>query len=64
MDAQIWYAVWSTIFGGITGAFSRLGEVGVLVNLILLQPAASVITSLCIDSLVCLFILSSHFEVS
>jgi hypothetical protein len=37
MDAQIWYAVWSTIFGGIAGAFSRLGEVGVFHKLILLQ---------------------------
>lgn len=28
MDAQIWYAIFSTIFGGIYGAFRRLGEVG------------------------------------
>jgi len=27
MDAQIWYAIFSTIFGGIQGAFSHLGEV-------------------------------------
>lgn len=27
MDSQIWYAVFSTIFGGISGAFRRLGEV-------------------------------------
>lgn len=27
MDAQIWYAIFSTIFGGIYGAFRRLGEV-------------------------------------
>lgn len=28
MDIQIWYAIFSTIFGGIYGAFRRLGEVG------------------------------------
>ena len=27
MDTQIWYAIFSTIFGGIYGAFSHLGEV-------------------------------------
>ena len=27
MDSQIWYAIYSTIFGGIYGAFRRLGEV-------------------------------------
>ncbi|KAL4565125.1 hypothetical protein LXL04_029210 [Taraxacum kok-saghyz] len=27
MDTQIWYAVFSTIFGGLYGAFRRLGEV-------------------------------------
>ena len=27
MDVQIWYAIFSTIFGGIYGAFRRLGEV-------------------------------------
>ena len=27
MDAQIWYAIFSTLFGGIYGAFRRLGEV-------------------------------------
>ena len=27
MDSQIWYAVFSTIFGGISGSFRRLGEV-------------------------------------
>lgn len=27
MDSQIWYAIFSTIFGGIYGAFRRLGEV-------------------------------------
>ncbi|KAG5520395.1 hypothetical protein RHGRI_033092 [Rhododendron griersonianum] len=26
MDTQIWYAIFSTIFGGIYGAFSHLGE--------------------------------------
>lgn len=32
MDAQIWYAIFSTLFGGIRGAFSHLGEVGVEVS--------------------------------
>ncbi|KAH7287599.1 hypothetical protein KP509_32G064600 [Ceratopteris richardii] len=27
MDTQIWYAIWLTIFGGINGALSRIGEV-------------------------------------
>lgn len=27
MDAQIWYAIFSTLFGGIRGTFSHLGEV-------------------------------------
>ncbi|CAN1759004.1 Callose synthase 7 [Linum perenne] len=30
MDAQIWYAIFSTIFGGISGAFSHLGEIRTL----------------------------------
>lgn len=27
MDVQIWYAIFSTLFGGIHGAFNHLGEV-------------------------------------
>ena len=27
MDTQIWYAVFSTLVGGVAGAFRRLGEV-------------------------------------
>lgn len=27
MDAQIWYAIYSTLCGGVIGAFDRLGEV-------------------------------------
>lgn len=27
MDAQIWFAIFSAIFGGLYGAFRRLGEV-------------------------------------
>lgn len=27
MDAQIWYAIFSTLCGGVIGAFDRLGEV-------------------------------------
>ncbi|KAL0002256.1 hypothetical protein SO802_016037 [Lithocarpus litseifolius] len=30
MDAQIWYAIYSTLFGGIHGAFSHLGEIRTL----------------------------------
>ncbi|KAH0907449.1 hypothetical protein HID58_039276 [Brassica napus] len=30
MDSQIWYAIYSTIFGGIYGAFRRLGEIRTL----------------------------------
>ncbi|PON81166.1 Glycosyl transferase [Trema orientale] len=33
MDTQIWYAIFSTIFGGIYGAFRRLGEIRTLVML-------------------------------
>ena len=27
MDTQIWYAIFSTLYGGVSGAFGRLGEV-------------------------------------
>ncbi|KAG5565273.1 hypothetical protein RHGRI_001233 [Rhododendron griersonianum] len=30
MDTQIWYAIFSTIFGGLYGAFRRLGEIRTL----------------------------------
>ncbi|KAG8659847.1 hypothetical protein MANES_02G084900v8 [Manihot esculenta] len=30
MDGQIWYAIFSTLFGGIYGAFSHLGEIRTL----------------------------------
>ncbi|XP_015584610.1 callose synthase 1 isoform X4 [Ricinus communis] len=30
MDTQIWYAIYSTLFGGIYGAFRRLGEIRTL----------------------------------
>nr|KYP52240.1 Callose synthase 7 [Cajanus cajan] len=30
MDTQIWYAIYATIFGGIVGAFSHLGEIRTL----------------------------------
>ncbi|KAM0909446.1 hypothetical protein ACQ4PT_014810 [Festuca glaucescens] len=30
MDTQIWYAIFSTICGGVNGAFSRLGEIRTL----------------------------------
>ncbi|KAJ4849393.1 Callose synthase 3 [Turnera subulata] len=30
MDAQIWYAIYSTLFGGVYGAFRRLGEIRTL----------------------------------
>ncbi|XP_027339849.1 callose synthase 7 [Abrus precatorius] len=30
MDTQIWYAIYATLFGGIVGAFSHLGEIRTL----------------------------------
>jgi hypothetical protein len=36
MDAQIWYAIFSTLFGGIYGAFRRLGEVSNIFFFVLL----------------------------
>ncbi|KAJ1405051.1 Vacuolar protein sorting-associate protein Vta1/Callose synthase, N-terminal [Sesbania bispinosa] len=30
MDTQIWYAIFSTLYGGIIGAFDRLGEIRTL----------------------------------
>lgn len=27
MDTQIWYSIFSTVYGGVSGAFDRLGEV-------------------------------------
>ncbi|WOK92140.1 callose synthase 5-like [Canna indica] len=30
MDTQIWYAIFSTIYGGVSGAFGRLGEIRTL----------------------------------
>ncbi|KAG9444232.1 hypothetical protein H6P81_015572 [Aristolochia fimbriata] len=30
MDTQIWYAIFSTIYGGFSGAFDRLGEIRTL----------------------------------
>jgi callose synthase len=33
MDSQIWYAIYSTIYGGISGSFRRLGEVNPQLNI-------------------------------
>ncbi|KAI4317106.1 hypothetical protein L6164_025010 [Bauhinia variegata] len=30
MDTQIWYAIYSTVYGGVVGAFDRLGEIRTL----------------------------------
>ncbi|RDX85046.1 putative callose synthase 6, partial [Mucuna pruriens] len=30
MDTQIWYAIYATVFGGIVGVFSHLGEIRTL----------------------------------
>ncbi|KAM0006832.1 putative 1,3-beta-glucan synthase [Helianthus debilis subsp. tardiflorus] len=30
MDTQIWYAIFSTLFGGVYGAFRHLGEIRTL----------------------------------
>lgn len=35
MDTQIWYSVYSTLYGGIIGAFDRLGEVTLLKKFLL-----------------------------
>lgn len=43
MDAQIWYAIFSTLFGGVHGAFSHLGEIrtlGMLRSRFIAVPAA------------------------
>ena len=34
MDTQIWYAIFSTLFGGIYGAFRRLGEVNIIPGMV------------------------------
>ena len=31
MDIQIWYAIFSTAFGGVSGALSHVGEVSGLI---------------------------------
>ena len=31
MDTQIWYAIFSTIFGGVLGALTHVGEVSDLI---------------------------------
>lgn len=31
MDTQIWYSIYSTLYGGVVGAFDRLGEVILLI---------------------------------
>ncbi|KAL7199263.1 hypothetical protein ACSBR2_021531 [Camellia fascicularis] len=33
MDVQIWYAIFSTLFGGIYGAFRRLGEIPIALDM-------------------------------
>lgn len=34
MDTQIWYSIYSTLYGGVSGAFDRLGEVNEIVVVI------------------------------
>ena len=34
MDTQIWYTIFSTLLGGIYGAFQRLGEVFLLSTIV------------------------------
>lgn len=34
MDTQIWYTIFSTLLGGIYGAFQRLGEVFLLLTFV------------------------------
>lgn len=39
MDTQIWYAIFATLFGGIIGAFSHLGEVSTMfIAIFYLEP--------------------------
>jgi hypothetical protein len=33
MDSQIWYAIYSTIYGGLSGSLHRLGEVNPQLNI-------------------------------
>ena len=40
MDTQIWYAIFSTLVGGIYGAYRRLGEVGEASELVFYSPAS------------------------
>lgn len=35
MDTQIWYAIFQTLYGGVVGAFDRLGEVILLISFFL-----------------------------
>lgn len=58
MDTQIWYAIFSTIVGGIYGAFRRLGEVCLLCVLLSRSPCsletfAFSIFHFCIFSMFC-----------
>lgn len=41
MDTQIWYAIFSTLFGGIYGAFRRLGEVNFVPSMVHLSSIPS-----------------------
>lgn len=43
MDAQIWYAIFSTLVGGIYGACRRLGEVSLAPYLINMAMERSII---------------------
>ena len=43
MDAQIWYAIFSTLCGGIHGAFSHLGEVSSKVSFQFVQKLIVII---------------------
>lgn len=51
MDSQIWYAVYSTIFGGISGSFRRLGEVRWFATLLMYSSQFSFVLIInCISS--------------
>lgn len=43
MDTQIWYAIFSTIYGGFLGAFDHLGEVISQIILLLFMHLSHVV---------------------
>lgn len=69
MDAQIWYAIFSTLVGGIYGACRRLGEVSLAPYLINMAMERSIIYLIFRINFTCLLVFmflilgSSHNQV-